>query len=202
MSRRRRLLAAAVGVVIGVSVVAGVMALTADGDDVDGSFVLDEPGVYSEPITTNDQSGKPLPDAQLSDADGRPVSMRSFRGKPLVVNIWYSTCVPCARELRDFADVSRELGDAVQFVGVDPVDDAATMQQFADARGVEYPLLIDSNGELVTMASVAAFPTTLFVSTDGRIVHQTGAIEAGDLRQAIAEYLVDARIDPAAPVVE
>jgi peroxiredoxin len=117
------------------------------------------------------------------------VALHSFVGKPLVINIWYSTCVPCARELRDFADVSRELGDAVQFVGVDPVDDAATMQEFADARGVGYPLLMDSDGQLVTKADVAAFPTTLFVSPEGEIVHQTNAIEAGDLRQAIARYL-------------
>lgn len=189
MSTRRRLIAAVVGILVGLSVVGGVLALTRDDDDVDGTFVLDQPGVYSEPVTTIDQSGEPLPDVRLSDADGQPVALQSFVGKPLVINIWYSTCVPCARELRDFADVSRELGDAVQFVGVDPVDDAAKMREFADARGVEYPLLMDSDGQLVTKADVAAFPTTLFVSPDGEIVHQTNAIEAGDLRQAIARYL-------------
>ena len=192
MSTRRRVIAALVGVVIGLGVVGGVLAVTRDDDDVDGTFVLDQPGVYSEPVTTIDQSGKPLPDVRLSDAAGQPVALQSFVGRPLVVNIWYSTCVPCARELRDFADVSRELGDAVQFVGVDPVDDAAKMQEFADARGVEYPLLMDSDGELVTNADVTAFPTTLFVSPDGEIVHQTNAIEADDLRQAIDEYLTGA----------
>lgn len=191
-TKRRRVIAAVVGVVIGLGVVVGVLALTHNDDDVDGTFVLDQPGVYSEPVTTIDQSGKSLPDVQLTDAGGQPVALNSFAGKPLVINIWYSTCAPCARELRDFADISREVGDAVQFVGVDPVDSADKMQAFADARGVEYPLLMDSDGELVTKADVAAFPTTLFVSPDGRIVHQTSAIEADDLRQAIARYLTGA----------
>lgn len=191
-TKRRRVIAAVVGVVIGLGVVVGVLALTRNDDDVDGTFVLDQPGVYSEPVTTIDQSGKSLPDVQLTDAGGQPVALNSFAGKPLVINIWYSTCAPCARELRDFADISREVGDAVQFVGVDPVDSADKMQAFADARGVEYPLLMDSDGELVTKADVAAFPTTLFVSPDGRIVHQTSAIEADDLRQAIAKYLTGA----------
>ena len=186
---RRRLIAAVVGVVIGLAIVGGALALTRDGDDVDGTFVLDEPGVYGEPVTTIDQSGKQLPDARLSDADGQPVALRSLLGRPLVVNIWYSSCAPCARELRDFAGVSQELGDSVQFVGVNPVDDATKMQEFADARGVDYPLLLDHDGDLVTQADVAAFPTTLFVSPDGRIVHQTSTIEADDLRQAIATYL-------------
>ena len=187
---RRRQIAAVVGVVIGLAIVGGALALTRDGDDVDGTFVLDQPGIYGEPVTTIDQSGKQLPDAQLSDAGGQPVALRSMLGKPLVINIWYSSCVPCARELRDFADVSREVGTSVQFVGVNPVDDAAKMQEFADARGVDYPLLLDRSGDLLTKAGVAAFPTTLFVSPDGEIVHQTSAIEADDLRQAIQEYLV------------
>jgi peroxiredoxin len=186
-SRRRRLLAAAVGVVLGLCAVGVVVALTGDGDDVDGEFVLDQPGVYSEPVTTIDQSGKQLPDVELRDVDGEAVALHSFTGKPLVINIWYANCPPCARELRDFADVSRELSDSVQFIGVDPVDDADRMLAFASERGVEYPLLRDSNGELVTRADVAVFPTTLFVSPDGRIVHQTGAIEADDLRQTIAD---------------
>jgi len=164
-----------------------VVALTNDDDGVDGEFVLDQPGMYSESVTTIDQTGKPLPDVELSDADGQPVALRSFEGKPMVINIWYSTCVPCARELRDFAEVSGELGDSVQFVGVDPVDDAAKMVSFATDRGVDYPLLLDTDGKLITAAEVAAFPTTLFVSADGRIVHQTSTISAEDLRSTIAD---------------
>src|SRR4029077_11199173 len=94
------------------------------------------------------------------------------------------------RELRDFATVSKELGDSVQFVGVDPVDPVTKMQAFADERGVDYPLLLDTDGTLITGADVALFPTTLFVSPDGRIVHQTTAIGADDLRNTIAKYLV------------
>ena len=96
MTTRRRLLAAVVGVVLGLCVVGAVVALTNDDDGVDGEFVLDQPGMYSESVTTIDQTGKPLPDIELSDADGRPVALRSFEGKPMVINIWYSTCVPCA----------------------------------------------------------------------------------------------------------
>ena len=39
----------------------------------------------------------------------------------MVVNLWYSTCPPCARELADFAAVEAEVGDDVRFVGVNPL---------------------------------------------------------------------------------
>ena len=190
MPSRRHLIAAAAGLALGAVAAGAVIAFTDDGPDVDGEFVLDEPGIYSEPVSTASSAGEALPDVELVDAGGRSVAMSSFAGTPTVVNVWYSTCVPCARELRDFAEVSAEYEGRVQFVGVDPVDDADAMTAFAAERGVEYPLLLDSDGEFVTAVSIAAFPTTLFVSADGRILRQTNAIEADDLRAAIDELLV------------
>ena len=144
MITRRRVIAAAIGASVGLLCVGAVIAVTRDDSHVDGTFVLDQPGVYSEPVATTDLAGKSLPDVELTDPEGRRVAMQSFAGKPLVVNVWYSTCAPCARELRDFADVSADLGDRVQFVGIDPVDDVDKMLAFADARDVQYPLLRDT----------------------------------------------------------
>jgi peroxiredoxin len=187
MITRRRVIAAAIGAAVGLLCVGAVIAMTRDDSDVDGTFVLDKPGVYSEPVATTNIAGKALPDVELTDPEGRPVAMQSFAGEPLVVNVWYSTCAPCARELRDFADVSADLGDRVQFVGIDPVDDVDKMLAFADARGVQYPLLRDTEGRFVSDVAVTAYPTTLFISPDGRIVHQTNAISADDLRSEIAD---------------
>jgi peroxiredoxin len=187
LSTRRRVIAALAGAGVALIGVGAVIALGDDGPDVDGEFVLDEPGIYSEPIETVNAGGDLLPDLALADAGGEAVALSSFRGAPLVINVWYSACVPCARELRYFAEVDAEVGDRVQFVGVDPVDDPERMVAFAEERGVEYPLLLDSDGEFVTGVDITAFPTTLFVSPEGRIVHQTNAIEADALRSTITE---------------
>ena len=42
----------------------------------------------------------------------------------MVVNLWQSTCPPCARELPAFAAVDDEYGDRVRFVGIDDLDSA------------------------------------------------------------------------------
>jgi hypothetical protein len=59
------------------------------------------------------------------------------------------------------------------------------MVEFAARRDVRYPLLLDSDLRFVGEVPVAAYPTTLFVSPEGRIVHQTNAIDADQLRAAI-----------------
>jgi peroxiredoxin len=182
--------AALAGAVLACASVVTVLAFAGDEPDipVDGEAVLDEPGIYAEPIVTAAPAvGARLPELALPDAGGAEVALASFEGRPLVVNVWYSWCPGCATELRDFAEVSGELAGEVQFVGVNPMDEPDTMTEFAAARGVDYPLLLDSEKMFVDGAGITAFPTTLLVSSDGVIVEQTGPLTADELRTAIAE---------------
>ena len=156
------------------------------GDDVDA--VLDEPGNYVLPglVTNPPLATEPLPAVDLVDEAGDAVRLVPD-GRPMVVNLWYSQCPPCARELADFAAVHDELGDDVRFVGVNPMDTAATMTRFAADRGVTYELLRDRGGRFGEALDVVAYPATLFVGPDGTVVDSTGAIDAGGLRTRIAE---------------
>lgn len=185
----------------GVLAVVGVLLVARSGGDgatpVDGEFVLVEPGIYDEPV---DGDGGPidgvpgadrLPDVAVSDVDGQPVVLADHRGAPMVVNFWFSRCAPCRRELRDFATVHAEVGDRVRFVGVDPFDTVDTMVAFAEERGVTYELLRDVGDHdarlLTDELGLVAYPVTLFVDADGRIVRRTGELDAGELRAAISE---------------
>ena len=104
-----------------------------DGDSDVDSVVLAEPGEYQEPADgdNRDVDGERLPDVGLTDAEGLEISASSLVGQPLVVNLWYSTCIPCKRELGEFAAVHREVGDQVRFVGINPLDSVDVMERFA-----------------------------------------------------------------------
>jgi peroxiredoxin len=192
---RHRLVPTAIVAIAGVvAVVATLAVLDDDAPAVDGEFVLDEPGIFQQPLddVNADTSGERLPDVVLSDASGAAVTLDEYRGAPLVVNFWFSRCAPCRRELRDFATVHSELGDTIQFVGVDPFDTVDAMLAFAQERGVTYDLLRDtgehSGDRLLTdELGLVGYPVTLFVDADGRIVRQTGEIDADELRAAIEE---------------
>ena len=172
-------------------VVVGAAALvwsrtTADDGDV---VRLDEPGEYVDPAVSNPPNdGAVLPEVELMAVDGSSTVLRPD-GRPMVVNLWYSTCPPCARELTYFAAVEADFADQVRFVGVNPLDDVEDMQRFAEERGVDYELLMDHDGSLGDALRVAQFPVTLFVAADGQIVAQTGALNESDLRHHVGELL-------------
>jgi peroxiredoxin len=157
--------------------------------DVDGTFVLDEPGIFQQPFQdiNADATGASLPDSALLDSEGNEVRLSAYLGAPLVVNVWFSNCPPCRRELTDFGTVHAEVGDRVQFVGVDPFDTVAVMERFAVERGVGYDLVRDAERTFSNEIGIVGYPVTLFVDSQGQILRQAGELDADELRAAIAE---------------
>jgi thiol-disulfide isomerase/thioredoxin len=186
VAARVRLLLVAAVVAVGAAG-AVVWGRVATGDSKPDA-VLDEPGTFDEPSGT---TNPPLPTRQLpaitlTDASGAAVELVPD-GRPMVVNLWFSTCAPCARELADFATVHGEVGDAVRFVGVDPFDTPGAMTRFAADRQVGYELLRDPGEHLGQALDIAVYPVTLFVGADGTILDETGPITADVLRTRITE---------------
>jgi peroxiredoxin len=163
-----------------------------DGDDTALDATLQDPqAVITFPddgLGNDDVQGDPFPDVVLIDSDDNEVTTGDLVGEPLVVNLWYSTCPPCAKELPDFAEVDAET-DEVRFIGVNTLDSLEVMERFAGERGVEYDLFRDEFAELADAIGATAMPITLFVTSDGMIVEQTGPLDADELRAEIADLL-------------
>lgn len=195
VARPRLLVGSLVGAVLVIGGFAWVQAngdSDAQGERADAEFdaVLDDPQTVvtfpTDGLINGEVSGEPFPPAVFLDRDDNEITSAELVGEPMVVNLWYSTCAPCAKELPDFAEVDREVDD-VRFVGVNTLDSVEEMERFASERGVEYELLRDRYAELVDGIGAVAFPITLFVTSDGTILEQTGPIDADELRERVAE---------------
>ena len=163
-----------------------------DSDSPEPDATLQDPGAVvtfpNDGLGNNDVQGDPFPEVVLLDGDDNEVTTADLLGEPLVVNLWYSTCPPCAKELPDFAEVDAERDD-VRFVGVNTIDSVEVMERFAGERGVEYDLFRDEFAELADAIGATAMPITLFVTSDGVIVEQTGPLDAEELRGKVADLL-------------
>jgi cytochrome oxidase Cu insertion factor (SCO1/SenC/PrrC family) len=174
--------------VVAVGAVGAVVWTQVATSDSKPDAVLDEPGEYGEPTGTTNPPlpTRQLPAVTLTAASGASTELAPD-GRPMVVNLWFSTCAPCAQELADFATVHGEVGDAVRFVGVDPIDTSGAMTRFAADRHVAYELLRDPGEHLGQALDVAVYPVTLFVAADGTILDESGPITADTLRSRIRE---------------
>ena len=187
---RRILTIIAAGAVI---LFVAVTLIARGSDDVD-SVVLDQPGVYQEPgIAVNeDLAGSRLSQAVLETADGTAITVDDLlsRGRPVLINLWYSTCQPCKREMPALQAAFAEFGDRIDFIGINPQDSAATMTSFANEVGVGYELFRDPNGSFTVANGIATYPTTLLVSRDGLVIDQiAGELSSDEIRDAVSILL-------------
>lgn len=135
----------------------------------------------------------PAPDFTLLDLDGQPVRLSQLRGQAVVLNFWASWCPACRAEARDFGGFAQRYRErGVVVVGVNLREDAATARAFAEANGMDYPLLRDADGAVSRMYGVVGIPTTIFIDAAGGMrARHVGVLNADQLADYVAPLLAD-----------
>lgn len=173
MPRRPILLALAVALVTTLAVVVLVQATRPAGSP-------DASGVAAGRAET----GKPAPAVTGTTLDGQPFDLASLAGKPVVINFWGPSCVPCRDEFPLFkAKLAEHAADGLSIVGVlkdDPVEPART---FAAQYGASWPTVVDPDKQLATAYRVAARPQTYFVDRNGVL----RSIQIGEITDQLFE---------------
>jgi peroxiredoxin Q/BCP len=90
--------------------------------------------------------GDTAPDLSLPDQHGKPVSLKNFRGKQVVLYFYPKDDTPgCTKESCDFRDVeSQILRAGAVIVGVS-LDGRESHQKFIKKFGLPFPLLSDED---------------------------------------------------------
>jgi cytochrome c biogenesis protein CcmG/thiol:disulfide interchange protein DsbE len=120
------------------------------------------------------------PQFTLERLDGRgELSLRSLRGKTVVLNFWASWCGPCKDETPLLQAASRRWqGKDVVFVGIDVDDVRSDARAFLARYGVTYPNVYDGKSSTVGRYGVTGFPETYFVDAAGKVRYRVaGPVE-------------------------
>ena len=114
--------------------------------------------------------GQPAPPITGTTLDGRPFDLASLRGRPVVVNFWGPSCIPCRDE---FPELLRELkahGDeGLAVVGVLTDDPPEPARQFVAEYKATWPTVIDPDEAIKRAYRVVGRPFTWFIDRSGVI---------------------------------
>lgn len=107
-------------------------------------------------------------------------------GRPVLVNLWASWCIPCQREMPLLERAHDIAGHRVLFLGVDTLDDPDSARSFLVAASVTYPQLVDSAGTVRSHVRAVGLPVTVVVRADGTVAYRRlGQVGADDLANAL-----------------
>ena len=133
-------------------------------------------------------------DFTLPDIKGKPVSLKTWRGHPVIVDFWATWCPPCRKQIPELNDIYkryRKKGLVVLGVSCDTIkgDGVKAVVPFLQQFKVSYPILM-GNGATIDALDLSVVPTTLFVARDGHIVSKMeGAGREGELSEATENLL-------------
>ncbi|GAB4418371.1 MAG: TlpA disulfide reductase family protein [Anaerolineae bacterium] len=135
--------------------------------------------------------GQPAPDFSLPALNGETIRLNDLKGQVVLVNLWATWCPPCKAEMPvidTFYQAQQQAGFTALMVNAQ--EDGATVQAFIKANGFGFPVLLDSQGELMNLYGVRGLPTTFIVDRNGLVRHiQSGAITEAELEAVVSPLL-------------
>jgi thiol-disulfide isomerase/thioredoxin len=113
--------------------------------------------------------GATAPVATFTGPDGKPVSLASFRGRPLLVNLWATWCAPCVEEMPSIDRLAAtEKGRlAVVAVSQDGNGLTAVAPFFAKAGITTLKPYLDPQNALMVALKAETLPTTILYDANG-----------------------------------
>ncbi|HWV60321.1 MAG TPA: TlpA disulfide reductase family protein [Sphingopyxis sp.] len=132
-----------------------------------------------EYVIDRSHKGTAASSAAFRGPDDAPVTLASFRGRPLLVNLWATWCAPCVAEMPTLDALAAKNGERMNVIAVAQDLKGAEVVDpwFQKARLKALQPYIDPENGLLDAAN-SALPTSIYYDAEGREIWRViGAID-------------------------
>jgi cytochrome c biogenesis protein CcmG, thiol:disulfide interchange protein DsbE len=159
--------------------------------------IEDQPASAAQPSQTATllPVGSVAPDFTLKTPEGKSISLKSYRGKPVLLEFFATWCPHCNAETPHLMQIAKRF----KIVSINgDSEDAASVFAFHRYYGLPYPALLDpssspgsftqrgASGPVTTKYGLQGFPTFYVVNPQGRITWRSdGEQPDAKLRQEL-----------------
>jgi len=130
-----------------------------------------------------------VPDFTLQNLQGQPVTLSAYRGhRPVLIVFWATWCPYCVEEMPNLVKLKEKHGDKLQILGVSIQESREKVAAWAKSRNINFPLLLDEEGDVSSKYGVVGVPTLVVVDKDGKGLVAENALNSrilGAIEQSI-----------------
>lgn len=110
---------------------------------------------------------------QVSDNEnekGDKLRLSDLEGKGVMLNFWATYCEPCEREMPYMEKLYPEYEDDIEIVAVSLDSSELVIDRFIDKHDLTFPVVHDTNSEVMDLYNISPLPSTIFIDPEGNIV--------------------------------
>jgi thiol-disulfide isomerase/thioredoxin len=148
---------------------------------------IDGGGMVRPPAVLNQAT----PRLALSDLQGDPVSLETYRGKVVLINNWATWCPPCKEEMPELqAYYQAHIKQGFVIVAIESGEPAATVAGFVRQFGLTFPVWLDPDGRALDAFKNMDLPSSYVVDQQGTVrMNWTGQVNQATLEKYVTPLL-------------
>lgn len=134
---------------------------------------------------------KPAPSFARTDLDHKPLDLRAYRGKVVLLNFWATWCAPCQLEMPHFVAWQKNYGPrGLQVIGISMDDDPALVRALSRKLRLNFPVAMGDAKLGKLYGGVLGLPVTFLIDRNGAIQAEfQGETNLGTLEATLKSLL-------------
>lgn len=138
--------------------------------------------------------GKPLPDFVFKDILGNTYTPEDIKGKVVVINLWFTSCAPCIKEIPELNELVKEYenNDAVLFLALALDEKGPRLGTFLETHVFNYSIVPSAQDYVVKKLQASSFPTHIVLDKNSNVVFTLAGYtpQVGELiKSSISSFL-------------
>ena len=131
--------------------------------------------------------GQTVGEAILQGLNGADRTLSSFRGRPLLINVWASWCGPCRQETASLERLAwRDPKRQYAVIGISTDDDRAEALKWLKRSNGTISHFLDRQLQMEHMLGAASLPLTVLIDARGKVLARIYGAREWDSPESLA----------------
>ena len=145
-----------------------------------GDSIMNKVKISFEFISTRNEKiysfeNKLLPEFTLRNLKSKKISSNDLKGKTTLINLWFTNCIPCVKEIPILNVLQKKYKDKVHFLAI-TFDPKHKVKEFLKRKDFNYEHLVNAKSYLHQKLGNRAYPKLIILDKEGIVRYIGGGI--------------------------